>query len=107
MTHAGRHKTLKEFNILDDMFENDIRLTPWQLHTTTDMTAEVYLNSLPKVRYLIVHKLFFSVNRASEMAWRSRALHEATLTILALKRWKLQKDSYPDSLEELVEAGLL
>jgi len=107
MTHAGRHKTLKEFNIIDDMVENDIRLTPWQLHTTKDKTAKDYLNSLPKVRYLIVHKLYISVNRASEMVWRSRALHEAILTVLALNRWSLQKGSYPESLGELVEAGLL
>jgi len=107
----GRHDTLKAFNILHDLAEKDIRLTPWQLHTTTDMTtdmtAEDYLNSLPKDRYLLVHEFFPKVNRLSEFVWRSKALHEATLTILALHRWKLQKGSFPDSLEELVESGLL
>ncbi|MCH9023185.1 MAG: hypothetical protein IID32_10540 [Planctomycetes bacterium] len=107
MISAGRHDTLKAFNILDDMFEKEIHLTPWQIHTTTDTTAKDYLNSLPKFRYMLVHELVPTVNRASELVWRGRALHEATLTILALHRWKLQKGSYPDSLEELIDTGLL
>jgi len=103
-----RHDTLKAFNILNDLAEKEIRLTPWQLHTATDMTAKDYLNSLPKDRYLLVHELFpAGCCGASQMVWRGKALHEATLTILALHRWKLQKGSYPDSLEELIDPGLL
>ena len=32
---------------------------------------------------------------------------EATVTILALQRYKADKDSYPDDLQELVTAGYL
>jgi hypothetical protein len=34
-------------------------------------------------------------------------LHEATLTVLALNRWQLEKGQYPMSLGELVMAGYI
>ena len=83
------------------------RLTPWQRHSSTDPTVEDYINSLPRYRYFVVHNMITFLEVYSEMAQRGKALHEATLTILALHRWKLQKGSFPDSLEELIDPGLI
>ena len=35
------------------------------------------------------------------------ARYEATLAVLALKRWELEKGEYPERLEELLEGGFL
>ncbi|MCH9022868.1 MAG: hypothetical protein IID32_08885 [Planctomycetes bacterium] len=107
MNHAGRHNTLKAFNSLYDLGEKEIRLTPWQRYLLTDITTENYTRSLPELRYRLVRELNPPFSGASERAWRGKAFHEATLAVLALHRWKLQKGSFPDSLEELVDAGLL
>jgi hypothetical protein len=48
-----------------------------------------------------------SHDRAVEMWWRGKTMHEAMFTILALKRWELDKGEYPAKLEELVEADYL
>ena len=48
-----------------------------------------------------------SYDSAIEVWWRGITLHEAVVTILALKRWELEKGGYPARLEELVEADYL
>jgi hypothetical protein len=48
-----------------------------------------------------------ALERASRIGHRHRTNVEATVTILALLRYKADKDSYPDDLHELVTAGYL
>jgi len=108
LIHAGRHDTLNKLNTLFDMYlKKEIHLTPWQKHVSNNPTTEDYVNSLPRARYFLVQSIEPMFVRASEKVWQGRALHEATLTILVLHRWKLQKGSFPDSLDELIDADLL
>ena len=48
-----------------------------------------------------------AVDRASEIAYRIRAHHQATVAVLAIKRWRLEKNEYPANLDELVAVGYL
>jgi competence protein ComGC len=48
-----------------------------------------------------------ALERASEMGHRHRTNVEATVTILALQRYKADKDSFPGDLQELINAGYL
>ncbi len=48
-----------------------------------------------------------AVDRVSEIGYRGKASHEATVTIFALKLWRLEKNTYPATLGELVAAGYL
>jgi hypothetical protein len=48
-----------------------------------------------------------ALGRASRIAFRGRALHEAVVTILAIKRYHQEKGHYPLSLNELVSAGYI
>ena len=45
--------------------------------------------------------------RISEIAYRGKIHHEATVAILAALRWRLEKNQYPATLGELVSAGFL
>jgi len=46
-------------------------------------------------------------DRVSEIAYRGKASYQATITVLALRRWRLEKNEYPANLDELVAAGYL
>ena len=48
-----------------------------------------------------------ALGRAAEMGHRHRTNVEATISILALQRYKADKGSFPDNLQELVTAGYL
>jgi len=45
--------------------------------------------------------------RVNQLAWRMKTGRRALLTVLAVMRYEKEKDQYPASLEELVEAGYL
>jgi hypothetical protein len=48
-----------------------------------------------------------ALERAAEMGHRHRTNVEATITILALQRYKADKGSYPENLQQLISAGYL
>jgi dsDNA-binding SOS-regulon protein len=48
-----------------------------------------------------------ALQRASELGQRHRSNVEATVTILALQRYKADKDSYPEDLQQLITSGYL
>jgi hypothetical protein len=48
-----------------------------------------------------------ALGRAARIGHRHRTNVEATVTILALHRYKADKDSFPDDLQELISAGYL
>jgi hypothetical protein len=58
-------------------------------------------------RFFLIQIFMPATERASELAYRGKMYHEATLTTLALLRWRQEKDQYPAALGELVAAGFL
>ncbi len=48
-----------------------------------------------------------ALQRASEMGHRHKSNVEATVTVLALQRYKADKGSYPDDLQQLISTGYL
>jgi hypothetical protein len=84
-------------------------MTPYEKRASGTKTPEEALYSVPrhKYRYYLLYSLLPATARVSELAYRGRMQHEATLTILAMKRWRLRNDDYPASLNELIDAGLL
>ena len=48
-----------------------------------------------------------ALERAAEIGHRHRTNVEATITILALQRYKADKGSYPENLQQLISAGYL
>ena len=63
--------------------------------------------SIPRYRCTLLEYVIPASERISELSYQGRSLHEATIAILAIQRWRLEKGEYPVTLDELIEAGYL
>ncbi|OHB63038.1 MAG: hypothetical protein A2Y77_08045 [Planctomycetes bacterium RBG_13_62_9] len=107
MVHAGRNDTAAKANWMFDQQVKRSRLSPYERRTSAIVDADQMLASLPKYRYAVIHMLAPALDRVAELRFRGKALHEATLTVLALQRYRADKGGYPASLDELTQAGYL
>ncbi|MCJ7730116.1 MAG: hypothetical protein MUO27_09610, partial [Sedimentisphaerales bacterium] len=83
------------------------KMSPYEKHISDPNGVEGMISTLPRYRYFLIHLLMPAIDRVSEIAYRGKASHQATITILALKRWRLEKNEYPANLDELIAAGYL
>jgi len=107
MIHARRDQTIRIGNEIYDRLSGISKMTPYKRKINEVIDGEDIISALPMFRYSLIRAFIPSLSRACEYAYRGRALHEATVTVLVLKRWRLEKGQYPLSLSELVTAGYL
>ncbi len=107
MVHAGRNETIAKANELFDLNVRLAEMTPWQRRTGDHVGLEQVLFSLPARRFFVLYSLMPAIERGTEIVYRAKLTHEATVTVLALRQWRLEKNQYPPSLNELVVAGYL
>jgi hypothetical protein len=106
MVHARRDETVAKFNELFDKFIEIAKTSPYQRHVC-NLRSDDLISALPKYRYFLIGIFIPAVDRVSEIGYRGKASYETIVTILALKRWRLEKNAYPVSLNELVAVGYL
>jgi len=58
-------------------------------------------------KYYFVRHFMPALERAGALFFEGKATHEATLTVLALRRRQMEKGAYPEKLDELVTYGYL
>jgi hypothetical protein len=107
MVHAGRDATVAKANELYELQAKMAKMTPYHMHVSNQKTPDEILFSMPRYRYLLIQILMPASARVSEIAYRGKMQHESTLTILALKRWRLEQGTYPQTLNELIANGFL
>jgi hypothetical protein len=107
MVHARRDATVAKANEIYAQQSEFARMTPYQRHVSNTKMAEVTYESLQNYRFFLIQIFMPATARISEIAYRGKIHHEATVAILALQRWRLEKDQYPATLGELVSAGFL
>ena len=107
LVHARRDDTVDMMNKLYAVFEQRAGVTPYELRTGGYATWDDTIVEVPRHRYWLFHLMTPALDRASVLSFRGKALYEATLTVLALKRWRLDKGQYPQELTELVAEGYL
>ena len=102
----GRDETLKSVNGLYDFLDSEFALkTPAQVQTQkTEIDKKV--KRLTGRNYLI-RILVPSFERVNQISHRLKTEVEATLTMLALLRYKQDKDQYPQILDELKATGYI
>ncbi len=105
MLHAGRNETVAQAEAIFDHQKELSLLSPYERRVRQATTISQMVASLPRDRYALVHVMVPALDRIMELGHRGRALHEATLTILALQRYRQEKGSYPATLDELKRAG--
>jgi hypothetical protein len=105
MLHVGREETIATANRIFDPQQS--LWSPHEKRARQVPTVTETLQSLPAHRYALVRVLVPDIDRVTESGFRGKALHEATLTTLALQRYRREKGSYPATLDELKQAGYL
>jgi competence protein ComGC len=107
MVHAGRDETIAKGNEIYDRLGKLAKMSPYEKHISDPNGAEGMISTLPRYRYFLIHLLMPAIDRVSEIAYRGKASHQATITVLALRRWRLEKNEYPADLDELVAGGYM
>jgi len=107
MVHAGRDATAALAKELYDQQSRLSKMTPYQRRASGLKTPTETLFALPRLRFFLIRNLLPAFSRAHEIAYRSRMHYESTVTILALERWRLEKNEYPETLSKLIAGGFL
>jgi hypothetical protein len=105
LTHPRRHETIVLF---EEYFTGAGRLarqTPWELYTQ-DTTYEQRVTSMLARNYFL-QDLFGSMGRCIRIGWRARASAQGTVATLAVLTYRAQEGRLPESLQQLVDTGLL
>ena len=101
IVHAGRNKTLAVGNKLYDHMEKSIKVSPWEKRAGNIESTEDFLAAYSEQRYAFIWWITPAIDRVSEIRYQSKAIYDAVLTILAVKRWEIDKGALPESLEQL------
>ena len=104
--HHRRNETLAKGNEVYGRLGVLVNMTPHQKHVRP-ISEDDLVESLPEYRHFHLRTWVVSLGRASHAYHQRRATHEATITVLALRRWFLEKERYPDDLDELVNVGYI
>ena len=107
MVHAGRDETVAKANELYALQVSLMKMTPYQREACDLKMPDEILSSMPKYKYFLVQLVMPASTRVAEIMYRGKMQHESTLAGLALKRWRLEKDAYPQTLNELIASGFL
>jgi len=105
--HAGRTQTVAKANEMHDLQNKFAKMSPYERQSVAAGRADLAFFSRDQRRYALVEMLSPAVDRPADLVFRAKALHEATLTILALQRYALEKGLYPAALDELKQGGYL
>jgi len=107
LLHARRNETLDIGGQIYDQQAKIVSMSPYERHKGNLSSGVDILSSVHKYRYFLLYYLIPAAERCSELVYQGRVLHESTMAILALKRWRLEKNEYPAGLDDLVSAGFL
>ncbi len=102
--HAGRNRTLAKGNEVYDQLIDAVKMTPYERFVGEINDQEIRGNIDP-YRFFILQAPLLSFCSMSDRAHRGKALHQATVTVLALRRWQLEKGQYPENLGQLLASG--
>jgi len=105
LTHPSREQTTRLFDMYFAAIKGLSNQTPWELHTQNTTCEEVFDQLLLGNYYL--HDGFAGMAECIQTGWRAKTTGVAAVTVLAILAYKAQEGRLPESLEQLVGAGLL
>ncbi|MHC4534270.1 MAG: hypothetical protein ACYS6K_09985 [Planctomycetota bacterium] len=107
LLHARRDATIATGEQIYKQAEVIVQMSPYERHKRDIGSIEEVIISKPRYRYALLEYVVPAAERISELLYQGKALHEAVIAILAIQRWRLEKEEYPTTLDELLEAGNL
>ncbi|MFA6133815.1 MAG: hypothetical protein WC869_07365 [Phycisphaerae bacterium] len=106
LLHAPREQTLyvveHYYDLMKDTFASPARQIPAKA-----AILKKYCEDLSPWRFALPRALLPEFSRLASMRFEAINECEATIAILALRRYRLEKGHYPDSLEQLKAEGYL
>jgi len=113
LTTANRRETMKKFENAYAKYEQWTKTTPWQKHQA-NFNADRELGLADRSFVTVArHPLYYffipsiAIERVIEMSYRNKVHTKAVVTMLAIMRYKQDKGDYPETLEQIVEAGYM
>jgi hypothetical protein len=106
MIHHRRNETLAKDNEVYGRLGVLVNMTPYQKQVR-QICEDDLADGLPEYRHFLFRAFLPSLVGVSHRYHQRKASHQATITVLALRRWFLEKGRYPDDLGELVNAGYI
>ena len=117
LVHARRDATVSRYESLYEQANRIIALTPFKARTSglslpikapDIFNRQFHFDSfVGEARYFVVAALLSPLPKLGALGYEIRTLHEAVLTILAVRRYQADKGRCPETLEELAQAGYL
>ncbi len=106
-TQPNKQQTLKSLNQLYEYLETLLRKTPAQLHAESDDVDKHLEELLGKNVFLKAFVPPLYLTNIVQISHRFSADVNATLAIIAILRYKQNKEDFPESLDELTAASYL
>ena len=111
LVSANREAMLSKFEDAFSKYETWAKMTPWELKQTDIDKWEHKefgeASTLEQGRYLLYYVMMPGLRSVGERAHRYRAEVEGLMTVISMLRYNKAKGQYPESLNEVLEAGLL
>ncbi len=107
LLHARRDATVATGKQIYKQADMIVKMSPYERHKRDLPSTDDVIMSMPRYRYVLLEYIIPAAERVSELSYQSKALHQATITILAIHRWRLDKGDYPAALDDLIQAGYL
>jgi hypothetical protein len=106
MVHAGRDETIATINEAYEYMAEQGRKSPYE-RLISENIFEEYILSLPVHRNFLLRMSIPIMRGRIESVFQTKVYYEAGVTILAVLRWKLENEMYPESLKQLIEEDYL
>jgi hypothetical protein len=117
LLHARRNATVAQYEALNEQTQKIVTRTPHEVRASglrlpvecpDIVNREIHLHGhWRNARYFVVSCLALAASRLGELAHEDRAVYDAVLTVIAAKRYQSDRGDYPQSLEQLVQAGYI
>ncbi|MHC4783572.1 MAG: hypothetical protein ACYSQY_02695 [Planctomycetota bacterium] len=104
-THPDKKKTLQEVDRIYAEIEKIAVMTPASVKAQSLDMDGIFQESIED--NILLRLLLPALGKVNQMAWRSRSESQATLVILAITQYQKDHGQFPDSLDVLVNKGLL
>jgi hypothetical protein len=105
LNHADRKETVEIIRKFYDLANALTVKTPWQMSNEHTTYAAQLMPLMERARSL--YDGFTPVCRVIELGWRAQADAQGMVTVLAVLTYKAKEGHFPESLQQLVAAGLL
>jgi hypothetical protein len=105
LMHPSRQQTILLFEEYFTTVGRLARQTPWELHAQ-NTSYEQRVTGLLSRNYFLQDTLG-SMGRCIRIGWRARVAGQGTIATLAVLVYRAQEDRLPESLQQVVDAGLL